>query len=248
MGMIKWTGRGFELFGKILSNKMVEEWLKEHGKELIVSIFENITAKWFLGKTRAVRKAKKQLLKEVNGNELFRKSLNHSLNRLPNIIRRLALDIIKVNIEVLTKKCLWTKLIIVPRAVVLDSFKIKLTEELGQASELRRFEEFPKMFLRRQAEQAEETFLDTLKKNKKPVVVSNNGMILMADDQFDWHLENVLGHYYFGYKDSSLEDFNKKKDRKEFIKDIKEILDEKMIELGKLTKEEINNTIHFFKK
>jgi hypothetical protein len=250
MGMVKWTGEGFKLIGEILTNETVEEWLKEHGKELILNLFQKMTAKWMFGHMRAGRQAKKFILHEVNGSALLRMSLNDSLNKLPNIIQRLALHIIKAKIDVLTKEGrLWKQLVIVPRAIVLNDFRITLIEDLGQASELKRFEAFPEIFLRRQAEQAEQTFLDTFKKNNNSVVVSNSGIILLADHQFDWHLGNIWGHYYFGYTDSLSEDLTQKKERKEFIKDIQPTIDAKMIELGKLTAEEIDNTNQrFFQK
>ena len=65
--------------------------------------------------------------------------------------------------------------------------------------------------------------------------------VLGADNQFSWHLKNIDGHYYYGYKDSSSMDLTKRTERKEFLADLNPLLDEKMVLLGKLTAAEIDH-------
>ena len=156
MGMVKWTGEGFKLLGKILTNEIVEEVLEDFGKE----ITEKVKAGWFFGDRRRRWKMKKAMFVGVNSSKPLRMALNESLNKLPKIIRSLAHTISKKRIDILTKKTTFQKLIVVPRALVINDFTLTLLEDLADAAELKRFHGLPKHFLTKQAIQAEETFCD----------------------------------------------------------------------------------------
>ena len=112
MGMLKWTGEGFKLLGKLLTNETVEEWLQSQGKEIAEHILEDMTAKWFFGNARARRHARKAVLSAVNSSKPLRMALNDSLNKLPSVIGELALTVENKRITVLTKTSIFRTLIV----------------------------------------------------------------------------------------------------------------------------------------
>jgi hypothetical protein len=176
-------------------------------------------------------------------------ALNDSLNKLPKIIRGLALTIEDKHIDVLTKTSTFQKLVVVPRALVVNDFTITLLEDLADAAELKRFHALPDHFLRKQATLAEEAFRDQLAKDGAWAVVDEKGLIVGADNQFDWHLQNIPGHYYYGYNDRYSTDLTKRLERKELLSKLWPWLDGKMVQIGKLTNAEIDKTAeYFFKK
>lgn len=249
MGMVKWTGEGFKLLGKLLTNETVEEWLQSQGKEIAKHILEDMTAKWFFGNARARRHARKAVLSAVNSSKPLRMALNDSLNKLPSVIGELALTVENKRITVLTKTSIFRTLIVVPRVLVVNDFTLTLLKDLANAAELKRFQALSDHFLGNQASQAERAFCDKLLRDGEWALVGKKGIILGADDQFDWHLKYIPGHYYYGYNDIYTTDLTKRSERKVFLADLKPLLDEKMVQLGKLTKAEIDNTAAgFFKK
>ena len=241
MGMVKWTGEGFKLLGNLLTNETVEGWLQSQGKELAERILKDMTAKWFFGHMRARRQVKRTVLSEVNSSKPLRMALNDTINKLPSVIRGLALTVEKMGIEeLILKVSTFRKLIVVPRALVLNGFTLTLLEDFSDAAELKRFQALPDHFLRKQATEAEQVFCDQLLGDGAGVLVGKKGIILAADDQFDWHLRNIPGHYYYAYDDSYSTELTKRSERKEFLSDLKHALDEKMVQLGKLTTTEID--------
>ena len=240
MGMIKWTNEGFKHIGTLLTNETVEEWFQSHGKELAEGVFGKMAMKWFFGRSRARRQAIREVLTEINASKSLRMAINDSLNKLPKIVHGLARTIDKKHIDVLTKRGTLQKLVIVPRALVINDFTVTILEDLADAAELKRFHGLPEHFLRKQATLAEQVFRNRISKNRTPMVVANNQIILGVDNQFDWHLNNIPGHYYFGHDYSCLADLGIDSDGKALMAALRPWLDDKMVQLGKLTNAEID--------
>ena len=83
MGVIKWTGKAFNLAGKILTAEGVEQWLENEGKKLLEERVSDISKKWFFGKSRAKKIIKNEALEVTNSSQAFKASLNQVLNDLP---------------------------------------------------------------------------------------------------------------------------------------------------------------------
>jgi hypothetical protein len=249
MAMVKWTDEGFKLIGRLLSNETVEEWFQSHGKELAESAYESIAMKWFFGRSRARKQAIREVLTEINASKPLRMALNESLNKLPKIVQRLARILDKKRIDVLTKRDRFRQLVIVPRALVIDNFAVTLLDDLADAAELKRFHALLEHFIQKQATLAEQAFRNHISKKHTPIVVVNSQVILGVDNQFNWNLKDTPGHYYYGYDYSCLADLAVDSDGKVLMAQLRPWLDDKKVQLRKLTNAEIDEIArHFFKE
>jgi hypothetical protein len=193
MGSVSWTRDGLKLKDELLDSKTVKNWIQEKAQDIVEEKLKTLPAKFFAGKTRARRRIRKELMKDINKSEKFRASVYESLSSLPNVIFDLTQlieakkisDLFRIGADFTITAC--------PRGVVFRYYLDKLIEDLSDSTELGRHRSFSDFFLERLAVESENIFF-----NFKHKVSSDGGRSTVVDinRDYDWNIDGYNGHYY----------------------------------------------------
>ena len=121
-----------------------------------------------------------------------------------------------------------------PRYTVRKTYSHYAVNELKNAEELARNPHFARLYLKRLAEDSEESYFARAMKNR---AVCGQGIILCVDPDYYWHLGSLDGHYYYARSSMAL-DMTKRSDRNKLVKEANVMLGEFQIKLGLLTSDE----------
>jgi hypothetical protein len=219
MSVAKWTGKGLQLLGRILAAEEFERWLQSEGERYLTEALKNTSVNWLFGEARARSKLFGDVSESLNS-DTFRPALQERLEKLPSIVADFGEDIklksYRLNLPVESTGSGW--ITVVPRLIVQRRYVSYLIKELGESAELARLQGFPSLYLRAKANDSEDAFFTAIKHNKKTPPPAG-GLITGVDDNFDWHLGEVIGHYYY----ASTTFFSSKEARKKLDSDVRKL-------------------------
>lgn len=232
MSLLKWTGKGLQFVGRIISSEAFEDWLEAEGSGYLEAKLEEKT----IGRFRKETKAKNQLLDDVESSissEPLKLALLSRLVELPFKIESAAKEI-KSSLPALSYEKSLSWIAAVPRYYVRRIYSEYILGELEAADELSKFTGFPSIYLRDLARDSESGFFERI--NKGNEVWCESGVILGVDPNYDWHLGFLEGHYYYAsYGIATALDNRSAKN--ELKKDANSILPDFKIKLGLFTSE-----------
>lgn len=197
MGAVKWTGEGFKLVGRILTNEDFENWLKQEGAELLKKQLEKIAMPWLFGTRRAKSTMERTLPGFEGASDTFRTALSHELESLPRLLGRTA-DVLRTNgPKELVEEKNYDWVVAVPRRVIRKVYQDRIIAELGDAAALSSFPGLARRLLISRAEEAEDEFFKGMQ--RKAVLAEGRSIVLGTSFDTQWWQNEIKGHYYVGH-------------------------------------------------
>jgi hypothetical protein len=235
MGNITWTKKGLRLDGEILDSKSVEKWIQEKGQDIVEEKLKTLPAKWLAGRTRARRRIRTELLKDVSRSKNLQNAIQESLSRLPDVIfdvtqqiefRKIS-NLLRIGADFTITAC--------PRGVIVRSYLSKIFEDLSEFDELERYESFFDFFLGGLAVKSENNFFKFKRK-----MLSNGGRSAVVDinRDYNWNIDGYNGHYYVCFFRWKIDVPTEKKARKMLENYSRDKIGDIEINLGSLSKTE----------
>lgn len=235
MSAIKWTGKAFTLAGRILTNEAFEEWLKAEGQQILEKKLQEIGFGILMGRTRARWKLQGEIRGLDELGEAFRTALVTRLDTLPRHIGESAEAFNTEEFRQLVEVRTLDWVAAVPRRIVIQKYRKFIKEELANAAALQSYPGLSDTMLTSRADEAEQTFFDSLKRTELYVTDPSREVVLNVDSQTNWG-NQVHGHYYVARSFVGMKGLNDRKNLKAFVENF-ELLKKRLIDrIGSMNK------------
>ena len=238
MSAIDWNGKGLQVASKVLSTSEVKDWLETKASDLLKETADGLSNSWFNGNGRARKAIFEKTSIVINDSPTFRIALEDSLAVLPRIIRQAGSVISTRKIDGIVIQDENYSVVAIPRPTVRRLYYGKMLDELHDSAELSPFRCLPEYFLRKKSYDSEASFFKLVKKQGDKKLPTSANMIVSGDDSYKWVEGAIFGHYYWATSQHQ-DSLDKPKARKEFLKQIKPMLDTLKITVGKLSVKDV---------
>ncbi len=239
MAALKWKRKGLKVKRRVFTRRDMKAWVKGEGKDALQEAKKELWLRWFFGKRRARRVLFKRLVRPARKDKAFRLALQERLNQLPSLISSVAVNIQQKGPSQLVQRDGAMVVVAIPRALIQNDYSRKVESQMFEAEHFKRHAQLPGFFIRKKALDAEDLFFRILKGESYHICSEENGIILGVDTDFDWHLKNIPGHYYYGYTDSPEMNLKTWRGRRRFRKGIQKPLRREKQVLGNLNVHDI---------
>lgn len=239
MATIKLKKGEFIVTRTILSRATFELWIAKEGAGTLERERQKLGMKWFFGRNRAKRRLYKATRHILRKDGPFCTRLKIRLDYLPIVIRKIGILIHGRGHKDLYSVDSGKALVVVPRGIVHNDFTQYLNGELAESAELKPFYGLARRLLKEQCFEAEGLFMKQFSKKKHQVDSTGRGVILDVDEEFSWKLNQVNGHYFYGYAGKQIEPLDDRKVLKRFKSEMQEILQGQRVYLARLKRMEI---------
>jgi len=236
---LKYKKGEFFISKNILSRATFKQWIAREGAGTLERERQKLGMKWFFGRSRAKRllyKATRQVLKKDSS---FCVRMKVRLDYLPIVVRKIGIVIHGRGHKDLYSADGDKALVVVPRGIVQNDFNQYLNQELVESAELKPYYGLAKRLLEEQSLEAEALFVKQLSKKKHQVDSTGRGVILGVDQEFSWKLNQVNGHYFYGYAGKHVEPLDNRRVLKRFKSEMQDILKGQQVYLARLKRVEI---------
>ena len=246
MATLKYKKGEFVISRNILNRAIFKGWIAREGAGTLERERQNLSMKWFFGRSRAKRRLYKATRHILRKEGAFCKRLKVRLDYLPIVIRKIGIVIHGRGHKHLYSVDSGKALVVVPRGIVQNDFNQYLEGELSDSAELQRFYGLAKRLMKEQSLEAESLFVKQFAKKNHQVDSTGRGMILGVDEDFSWKLNQVNGHYFYGYAGKHAETLDDRKVLKRFKSEMKDILQGQRVYLARLPRMEITEIADSF--
>lgn len=237
----------FKIVGQVLTKAVFKEWVDKEGKVVLHDFFKSKKFRWFFGRRRARRTLHLAAKKALAPRTPFALLLEHHINQLPIIIRKIGLIIKNKGYKDLYSADSSKALLVIPRGIVQHDFTRYLLKELTDAPQLASFWELSKHVLTNASQEAERAFFDNFIKGRTCPDPEGRGLLIGADADFEWKLNGMNGHYYFAYYAKQDNRLAKKKALNRFRSEMEEVLCGQKIHLRRLESHQVFDIAESFR-
>lgn len=238
MSAIEWNGKGLKVASKVLSSVEVKDWLTTKASDLLKETVDGLPNSWFNGTGRAQGLIFDKTSAIINESPTFRIALEDSLAVLPAIVRATGSVISTRKVEgIVVRDDVYT-VVAIPRATVRRLYLGKMLDELHDSAELSPFRCLPEYFLRKKSYDSENAFFKLVRSAGDKNLPVSSSLIISGDNSYKWVEGAILGHYYWATAQHQ-DNLDKPKARKDFLAQVKPLLDKLKITVGKLSVKDV---------
>lgn len=224
MNVLRFSKDGFSVRRTLLSRDIFNAWTEAEGKPVLHKTLAGMRWRWFFGNIRAIRSLNRAVRRALHPRSPFAQALEQHLNRLPAIIRTIAVLIIQKGYSDLYSIDTTQALVVVPRGIVRNDFRRELFKQLEGGAELKPFAGLSRRLLDVLAADAELLLFSYIQNGKTYVDSDYRGVFLGTDLSYGWKLNGFDGHYYYAFTLKQGGDLKNKRILRRFKADMTDIL------------------------
>jgi hypothetical protein len=233
MATLKLKQGRFQVARQILDNSLFDEWITGDGRGIMAGRYRDTRMRWFFGRSRARAQLHKELRGLLAPKSHFAGDIEQHVDELPLFIGKIGQAIRRRGIRDLITSEGCRTVVAVPRGIVQHDYKVALIKELEDTPELRKYPGLARCAIGAMALDAEEVlFAETA---KKPLAdTSGAGLLMDVDAEFRWRINEVDGHYYYGFTEDAEENLDNRRNLRRFRNAMKEVVHAQAVHLKRM--------------
>ena len=233
MAILKLKQGRFQVARQILDNSLFDEWITGDGRGIMAGRYRDTRMRWFFGRRRARAQLVKELRCLLAPKSHFAGDIEQHVDELPMFIGKVGQAIRRRGCTDLVTSEGCRTVVAVPRGIVQHDYRLALIKELGDMPELRKYPGLARCVIGAMALDAEKVlFSETA---KKPLAdTSGTGLLMDVDAEFRWRINEVDGHYYYGFTDDAEENLDDRRNLRRFRNAMKEVVHAQAVHLRRL--------------
>jgi hypothetical protein len=238
MPVLKLKQGRYQVASQVVDNNTFTAWAESDGRGALVERYRKLKAAWFFGRYRARRQLIREARAVLAPGTTLAVVIEHELDKLPEFIRRIGHAIRRRGIRDLFTTDRTYTVVVIPRGLVQHDFTVSLLREVTNTRELEAFPGLAKRVLSRLALDAEELMFQEIDKGRPYPDESGKGLVIGVDAEFRWQLNDVNGHYLYGYTVDEDEVLSDRRSLRRFRNKLKELIHGQEVHLRRMPVQE----------